>query len=95
MQVSLPLCQHTGDRAVCIDDLILKSCVVLSSPGQYLTANDLAGYAFSAGTMLSELTSQGEPKCLNHFLIFLLFPLRSAKGRNFSQLTSTFGTGGV
>lgn len=87
MQVLLPLCHHTVDKNVWIHDVTLKSYVFLKSPGQYLTDNDLDDYSFSAGTMFSKLTSksvQCEPKCLHHFRVFFLFPLKSTKGKNFS-----------
>jgi len=87
MQVLLPLCRHTVDINGCIRDVTLKSYVFLKDPGQYLTDNDLDDYGCSAGTMCSELPSknaQCELKCLQHFLVFFLFHLKTTKGKKFS-----------
>lgn len=80
-------CMHSWCN---IEELcILKSPIfstIFKKP-QYLTDNDLNNYSFSAGTMLSTRTSkcvQCDPKCLHHFLVFFLFPLKCIKDENFS-----------
>lgn len=80
MQNFLPLCHPTEGVNGCIRGVTLKGFVFLKHPGQYLTDNDLDAVALQA---LTSKSAQCKPKRLHHF-VFLLFPLKRTKSKNFS-----------